>query len=399
MRGPWIRCFLLIVIGIFATGTLFAQEKQWLQYGVARELGEKVGWENVCHFSVPIEKTLPKEVKAGKFVASDPIFAKWSTPMAKSGLVWMVFDRSKPKGSYDRVVVDSNCDGDLTNETAYKPFEVQEYDKNYYRAVFAPVKVVFSTQDGPVTYHFQVQFHLSSNRSSVNLGSACYYEGQVMIGGKSHQCALVDANANGTFNDSADDFGQIDRILIDKGKIWDARFNGRYIEVDGKFYHPEPSQDGAFVAFTSCENIVLGEVRVPEGLTKVRVGGLNGLLDLRHTKGVGKLPVGKYRVYDWEIERKDEAGVPWKLAGRSFPNSVLLEVTKEKAATLDVGEPVVSSLAMNPEGGQYSFNQGLQGKLGERIDVECNGTRPAAPKIRIKNKAGTFDQTYSLEYG
>jgi len=56
-------------------------------------------------------------------------------------------------------------------------------------------------------------------------------------------------------------------------------------------------------------------------------------------------------------------------------------------------------LKARKSGSGYSFSQNLLGQLGERIELTRNGAQPPAPKLHVKNKDGTYDRTFSFEYG
>jgi hypothetical protein len=75
------------------------------------------------------------------------------------------------------------------------------------------------------------------------------------------------------------------------------------------------------------------------------------------------------------------------------------EILADKETELSIGEPIVATLEVNKRDSEYSFNQKLGGWLGERIELTRNGAQPPAPKLHIKNKDGTYDRTFSFEYG
>jgi hypothetical protein len=49
-----------------------------------------------------------------------------------------------------------------------------------------------------------------------------------------------------------------------------------------------------------------GNVRLPESITEFSASGENGLFTDKPEKGSCSLPVGKYRINDWGISRKDD---------------------------------------------------------------------------------------------
>ena len=126
-------------------------------------------------------------------------------------------------------------------------------------------------------------------------------------------------------------------------------------------------------------------------------GGENGLFTLKPEKGTASLPTGKYRVNYWAIARKDDQGRLWTLKGNLFSGS--FEINHAKQSQLSIGEPVVSSIQARSKGATYSFSHELKGRLGERIELIRNGARPRAPKLHIKSKDGSYDRSFSFEYG
>jgi len=128
-------------------------------------------------------------------------------------------------------------------------------------------------------------------------------------------------------------------------------------------------------------------------------GGENGLFKLKLENGAGLLPVGRYRINQWAIERKDEKDRKWKLQGSGTYGKGDFDIIADKETGLSIGEPIVSRLDVNKRDSGYSFNQSLGGRFGERIKLTRNGARPPAPKLRIKNKDGSYDRTFSFEYG
>ena len=95
---------------------------------------------------------------------------------------------------------------------------------------------------------------------------------------------------------------------------------GKLLEVDGQFYHIEVARDGAFVKLQKAENVVLGQVRVPETISEFIAFGENGHFVRKPAKGEFTLPVGKYRIQGWKTDRKDDKGAPWELAGYNLRN-------------------------------------------------------------------------------
>jgi len=257
-----------------------------------------------------------------------------TTPLDPAGR-WLCLDRTKKSGLYDRVYFDGTGNGRLDDKT---PVGISRSDQ--YTAYFEHVRVVFKGEDGPITYHLTLRF-MQYGAGEVNLlaSSGGYYAGKVDIGGKKRSIELIDENVNGTFNDRAADMGDSDCVTIEGDKVG-QRYLGKMIEVDGQFYQIEVARDGAFIKLQKAENVVLGQVRVPETITEFVAFGENGHFVRKPVKGGFTLPVGKYRIQDWKIERKDAKGAAWELSAYNFNESARFEVADAKPVLLEVGEPM-----------------------------------------------------------
>ena len=382
-----------VTVGLLVlVSAVSAQEEQWLQYHSANEAWQIVGDMGASSPQPTSEK--PQGIELPEFKSKEPLFGRWATPMLEAGGLWMAFDQTREGGRYDLVYVDSNGDGKLSDES---PLEAYRQDQR--EAYFGPVKVLFEGEDGPITYHLNIELYDYSGRRYLFIRPAGWYEGTVTVGGAKKHCVLIDYNANGTFNDKSLNASQCDRIRIGEKDSRDTRFVGNYIEVDGTLYRPEIARDGAYIKLAKAEDVKFGDIQLPETITDFAAGGENGLFILKPENGAGSLPVGKYRIEHWAIERKDEKGGQWKLKGSGFSEKGVFDVTQDKKAELSIGEPIICMLPVRQTDSGYSFNRILKGRLDERIELTRSGARPRAPKLNIKSKDGTYDRTFSFEYG
>jgi hypothetical protein len=315
--------------------------------------------------------------------------------MVETGYLWISLDRTHAQGQWDRLFIDSNGNGHLNDQTA-----ITAYRTDQYYTYFGPVKVVFEGEDGPVTYHLNFQFYNRNERSrGLYVYSGGWYEGDITVAGAKKHCTLIDQNANGTFNDKSLNAAECDRIRIGKKGSKDSLFVGNYIKIDDVLYRPEIARDGAYIKLSKAEDVKFGNIRLPESITEFSAGGENGLFTLKPEKGTGSLPVGRYRVNYWAIERKDERGKKWKMQGEGFSNKGDFDITADKETELSIGEPIISTIEPQNRNGTRAFNHNLKGRLGERIELTSDGAQPRAPRLNIKNKDGTYDRTFSFEYG
>ena len=368
-----------------------AQNRQSLQYRSAREAAKTIGSVPGKYLS-PTEKP-PQGVELSKFECSTPLFVRWLTPIVKAGGLWIGLDRSGTSKVYDRLFIDSNGDGNLKDETA-----VTAYRSEPQHTYFGPAKVIFEGKDGPIAYH--LNFRLCDHGRRILWATpGGWYEGTITVGGKEKHCVLIDYNANGTFDDKSINASECDRIQIGEKDDKDARFVGNYIEIEGSLYQLEIAREGAYVKLAAAEDVNFGNIRLPESITEFAAGGENGLFILKPKKGTGSLPVGQYYIDRWAIERKDNAGKNWRLQGSRFSEKGRFNVTEMQETELSIGEPIISTLEAQDRKGTYYFSQNLKGKLKESIYITLNGNRAPPPKLRIKSKDSTYDQTFDFKYG
>ncbi|MDT8304239.1 MAG: hypothetical protein RQ760_22335 [Sedimentisphaerales bacterium] len=149
----------------------------------------------------------------------------------------------------------------------------------------------------------------------------------------------------------------------------------------------------------SDKDLVFGSVSLPETINQFAADGENGVVNIEPDNGIGQLPVGEYTTRLWRAEREDDQGDTWALTGQSFGDQSLFKVNDTDQTKLDIGEPIIATVNARKSGSIYSFNQIIKGRLDEYIEMTRNGARPQAPKLNIKNSDGTYDRTFSFEYG
>jgi hypothetical protein len=364
---------------------------QWLSYRTSERAREIVGGSSQFN---RFEAQTPINVKLPELSTDEPRFIKWKTTMDPKGFRWVAFDKKHKHGLYDILYIDSDGDGHLDDEQ-----KIEGRPEDQYRVEFGGVPVYFKGDDGPITYHLNLRFYSYNEQSTyVYAYAGCWYEGQVTIGGKTQRCVLVDYNCNGAFDDKSEDF-VCDRVLIGPEENYHTGWVGNYLEVDRILYRLNVAKDGAFLELAPAPDVAYGTVTMPDSITAFSAGGMNGMFERTVENGKVTLPLGQYRVYSWEIARKDDKNVEWTLSGSSFPREQRFTVAEETAAGVDIGEPVFSKLDASLRNGMHYFNQGLTGKSGERISLQKAGRTPDAPRIHVRNKTGEYYRTFALEYG
>jgi len=400
MRTICVSICLLVALFF---GTIVAAGDEFpLEYRVSGQSGMP-GVSITPKKAVRVEQ-LPDGVSLPPDAGVAPVFAKWQTPLAKEGFVYLAVAKTAGRELDDRVFVDTDCDGDLADESPVEPA---------HRGSFGPVEVLFPGQGGPIRYHVIVKVergHFSGRgpaRTYTDLlvESACWYEGKVQVAGKGYECALVDYNSNGTFDDTSMSLGEADRIRIG-GSDAEAKVLGRYIHIDGALYRPRAARDGTSIRFEAAEGVPTGTITVSDKISMLSIAGENGQLDFEVREGLAQAPVGKWVIHGWETRRKDADGVEWQLSGGDVTESSAFEVAEGKTAHIDIGEPVTSTMSMSQSGpvddpGRWwRFEETSKGRSGEAGGRILRGGKWApAPKLRIRNADGSYDETIQFQYG
>jgi hypothetical protein len=185
-----------------------------------------------------------------------------------------------------------------------------------------------------------------------------------------------------------------------KNKILFAVGIALFAVVLAGVYWSNINRDEQEPKLANTENVAYGSIVVPEGITQFSALGPDGLVSAKLEAGIGKFPAGQYHVGVWQAERKDDHGNTWVLTGRNSGGKGPFEVADDARINLDIGEPIVAIVSGRKIGSKnYSFGQSIHGRLDEHITLTRNGSKPAAPKLRIKNKDGTYDRTFAFQYG
>jgi hypothetical protein len=375
----------LILAGLMMAGAAWAQTEQWLEYHTSND--------GRAYQSMQLTTNPPPGIALPKFNAS-PYFAFWKTPMDPTGGRWLCLDRTRKSGPYDRLFIDRAGNGRLDDQ-APVPARLDSYN-----AYFPATPVIFKGEDGPITYHLIFRFYqYEKSPAQLLAASGGWYEGTVNFDGVKKRVTLIDGNVNGTFNDMAANPYDSDRVQVDGDRVGE-RFLGKLLEVDGKFFNVEVARDGAFIKVQKAENVTLGSVRVPDNISEFAAFGENGHFVRQPTNGEFTLPVGKYRMFHWTINRKDDKGAPWTLSGYNFPDTANFVVAAGNTAALDIGEPVKAVLKADQQANrQITFSLSFVGHQNESIEMLRGGQRPAGPKLTLANADGSVCGTSTFEFG
>ena len=379
----------------FVAHAAVAQEVQWLEYRSGEDL-RSMGI--VGQKALELSSERPDGVDLPEFESKSPLFARWPSPMVPDGYLWIALDRSSESGPYDRLFIDSDWDGDLKDETVVMAHQI---DPN--SAMFGPVTVVLMGEtDLLVDYHLRLASVTQEgrNRLYVFAGGSC--KGTITVGGEQKRFVLIDLNVNGSFADRPFemDFNDCDLIQIGPQDGEQVELVGKYLKVDDKLYQMEVPSDGAYISLVEADNVTFGTVTLPQEATEFTAGGENGSFTMHPTNGSVQLPVGKYQINHWTIERTDEEGIRWELQGVGFGDKGYFDVTENAETNLIVGEPVVLAAHVTEANSVYRLDQSrLKGTFDETMTILRNGSPVRPPRLHIKSKDGSYDRIFSFQYG
>lgn len=356
---------------------------------------------------------------------------KWRTPTLGSDALYalldlgstaprlMVLDRGDAK-TYSRLYYDANGDKVLREQ----PLEGEVTGSN---VVFPAldVKVKASGKVSPYRFRVEVQdLRESAGRFTpeyvyVYLVSSCCYEGTGDINGKKRRIFLADANVNGTFGDrpakarvmiTATSQLSVDRLLMapvekkaPEGAGW---ILGDFLVIEDGVYRVAVS--------TAQKKLVLspytsktGPVEMPAGLDRLSLCSIKGdtWVMVASPTVETRLPLGRWRMVDYEISRKDEKGSVWYVHARPKPDAAIISVGR-KEREIKLGEPFVPTVeTQNLGGGNVRLTFKLFGAGLEEASVtiaDSTGARrslPAAPRFKIAATDGELVHQGTFKYG
>jgi hypothetical protein len=404
----WFLSWALASLGLALGGSMPVRGEAadssntvWLNYHHNRNAQSVL--RHLQSHTVKVEAAIPAGLALPEGLGEDVRVAKWSTPMDQAKFRYVALGCSQKDAIYDRLAVDCNGDGLLSDEIILSPYHLQPYRKDNGRAYFGPIQMQFVGDDGPIVYHLNVTLGTyGKDHLQAMAGAGCWYQGEVQIDGQPVPVQLLDFNGNGTFDDTCGpglNYVAADRIRFTTQNAVEPVLAGKYVRHEGKFYEVIPARDGASLSIRPAVDLATGVIEPSAEIDQVRVFGLEGSFLLG--KGESRVvPAGRYLVESWERLVQDDRGQAWKFTGAMPPKASVLEVAGGATVALDLSAPYIAKLDHQVRGDRHTFGQKLSGRLGEAVSVNFNnGQRPQAPRLRIVNADGQYDQTFKFEYG
>jgi hypothetical protein len=388
------RRLAAVAFVLFFSGLCLA-EGQRLRYRTHAQPHALIG--GTSRVRLTIRDTAPEGLPCPEFKHQAPLFLEWSTPAGPNGKVSMALDGAAAQGAYTHLYVDSDLDGALDDE---KPIaNSRSYGSG---RQFGPLRLRIPADEGPRTYHVNLEYRRSVSGHYAFLSTGGWYEGEVTVGGVKRLCQLIDYNCDALFQaENGATLADHDRLRIADaaGRSFREFLPGGYVKLGGVTYRPAIGHDGASLFFAAAEDVATGTLRVPEDVTHLDVWGEKGLFDETPEKGVVEVPAGAYRLRDYQITRKDDAGATWTLRGHNYRGGDTFEVAAGKETALKIGGPLTARLSYARRRGRLSFSQSLAGPYQESLTLMKGRARAPAPRLEIVSADGQWRHTFQFRYG
>ncbi|MFH1741637.1 MAG: hypothetical protein ABIH23_21735 [bacterium] len=342
---------------------------------------------------------------------------------------------------YDRLYLDRNCNGDLTDDEIIQARPMPEniqFPPGYNQREFPRVDCTIHVGDAETEYSFFLNAMCNTNVGSgsnssqmyvhVTLNPGAYREGEITLDGTQRQIVLLDFNSNGRFDDAftnVEDGTRLygtstaDILLIDLDRN-DPSFRGirvtdrkernpvsNFICIDNKFYTLEISPSG--------EELTISPSPLPLGSITNPNGGFEALLcnGKDYVKIFGEkskpvpLPAGDWKLMEYVISAADPTGggQPTFIAAIASGICPAVTVKESETSIFRFGppfRPIVDVRAMGGRGpgAQAQMQLRIVGSAGEQCtNLMVNGNRPENPSFVIAKKDGEIIERANFEYG
>jgi hypothetical protein len=142
-----------------------------------------------------------------------------------------------------------------------------------------------------------------------------------------------------------------------------------------------------------------GSVMIQEGVSAIVCNKKDEQFTIEGSNKPVQLPIGKYHIKSWSLKRTDKNGALWELKAENIIHKKSFNVAENSKIKLLIGEPVISTLTVKKDGSEFYFRHYFKGRLGEKIELMKNQSRPDPPKLLIRNKDGSYQESLTFKYG
>lgn len=329
---------------------------------------------------------------------------------------------AKKSNAYDRLYLDLNGNGDLTDD---KPIDAKVsrlpiVNASYHQSQFPRIDLTIDVDGKKLDYSFflEVTSYGAGDGQYVfaTLTAAAYRRGQVILDGKKWKIALLDHNSNGRFDDITSvnkemrgsegqlypDFG--DALVLEDAvpapakrtrgafAAEDQEYLGKINNLGGKLYELKVTPRGDELTVTRS-TVALGKVSSPHRPCTLALIGDQGYLSLSLDKsGVAEIPAGKWRLLSYTVGIENwqppaKSGEKRQAEGDKNKKQKAGE-KKKKSALWSAVQDVLLGTSSSP----FVFDEPLYGRA-TLSQVSAQGTNRGKP---IVVEAG---KTTALKFG
>ncbi len=361
---------------------------------------------------------------------------------------------------YDRLYIDTDHDGDLTDEKVIEALSTRALNNDtYFSCTFPRVDLSIEVESEQVDYAVipSTRAYNSGTYGRVygSFRAGAYREGEITVDGKKRRLVLIDFNGNGRFDD-ASSFN--DSISSSDGRVYPVRGDRLYVDpdmnsssrspydvtsgddifdvnpllcLDGKFYQMTVTPAGDKLTLEPAD-VEVGYVTNAVGDYRALVYGDAGLVKICSDEtGKAPVPVGSWKLMNYTLDRtgfeekkaKEEGEEPSILGvltealgtgaeGRPPRRTAVaasgtnrckaVEVKKDETVKLPFGPPYRPEVDVQYRSGadQVSLGMSLVGSAGEICtSMYVNGNRPGKPQFTITDPEGEKVAEGAFEYG
>ena len=398
--------------------------------------------------AVSLKKTLKPpsgEWKLPQLVSEHPLYAFMKIG-DKERLC--VFDRQKAGDSfYNRFYFDSNINGDLTDD----PFvdgSIEFRSNNRFCVVNFPAVDIRIEVDGkslpfsfrPVASSYMLEQLAKQGYNEKNierflnfyLRTNCSYTGEFQLKGQKYRVVLGDSNCSGHFDEKFARreikfegririYSEGDSFILttsDKIDYYDAQVCSDLFQLNDQLYEVRiNTTEGKMTLAPVTKDLVpLHLAMKVERIQLYTEDGKNCLMMFQPSQKI-KVPAGKYRLYDYQVFKKDEQGDLWRLRAAATTESPYVTVDGKSDSLVEFGEPFVpivdvvtrggtsrAYLLFNVEGKCKEFLTDLSHVAGTQTTIPLSeeedlGHRPKEPTYKIIKADGEVVTQGSFRYG
>jgi len=327
-----------------------------------------------------------------------------------------VFGGAKPPMLY----VDTDADGDLSDESPCSAGGQAEgvVASKFVTTIFGPISLGPAGGPSEKTAQLSVRAHFFADATRLILYPAGVRAGEIRLGGRSYQVAVVDGDCDGRYD------GIVTLPLnLTEGPLFDVLgidLNGNHtfemildpplfetlplpkmLSVEDTYYSVDVAADGSAIRLKEIEP-AFGTLDAGSPDVEAVFLSENGFHVLSGSEGKWRLPAGKYVPLQVTLKKADDSGLTWKLSGQFNPTELpCLEISPGETQTLDLGPPLSAQTNVQSRAGFVSIGFSLVGRGNETYAPGAmkDGQRNPAPKFEIADESGKVVLSDAFQYG